>query len=279
MLIDMNTYYKEFHSTNHTFKVDINPFENFNIKSQFSYFLFQRHTYRYYPGTLPAKGENQGGEALREEYDNYSLSNETTVGYTFDQLDDHSLNLLAGFSAYKSGNNNFTLSGSGYMDDAVKWNNMNAVIDKETYSASSSYSSKTKMSFFGRVDYNYKSRYYITATGRFDGASNFASNHKWAFFPSCALRWNVANEEFLKDVAHPCLMPHDAAAIVAALGAPGFLVHAAHAEQLQPSCFDIIPHGVHHAAALKVKILAILTGENHHGKTCVAVDLEFHVPV
>ncbi|MBQ1209510.1 MAG: TonB-dependent receptor [Bacteroidales bacterium] len=200
MLIDMNTYYKEFHSTNHTFKVDINPFENFNIKSQFSYFLFQRHTYRYYPGTLPAKGENQGGEALREEYDNYSLSNETTIGYTFDQLDDHSLNLLAGFSAYKSGNNNFTLSGSGYMDDAVKWNNMNAVIDKETYSASSSYSSKTKMSFFGRVDYNYKSRYYITATGRFDGASNFASNHKWAFFPSCALRWNVANEEFLKDV-------------------------------------------------------------------------------
>ncbi len=200
MLIDLNTYYKEYHSTNHSFKVDINPFKNFNIKSTFSYFLFQRHTYRYYPGTLPAKGENQGGDALREEYDNYSMSDETTVSYTFDQLGDHSLNLLAGFSAYKSGNHNFTLSGSGYMDDAVMWNNMNAVIDKETYTAGTSYASKTKMSFFGRVDYNYKSRYYITATGRFDGASNFADNHKWAFFPSCALRWNVANEEFLKDV-------------------------------------------------------------------------------
>ncbi|MBQ7517497.1 MAG: TonB-dependent receptor [Bacteroidales bacterium] len=200
MLIDLNTNYKEFHSTNHSIKVDINPFKNFNIKSTFSYFLFQRHTYSYKPGTLPAKGENQGGDASREEYDSYSMSDETTISYTFDQLGDHSLNLLAGFSAYKSGNHNFTLSGSGYMDDAVMWNNMNAVIDKETYTAGTSYASKTKMSFFGRVDYNYKSRYYFTATGRFDGASNFADNHKWAFFPSCAIRWNVANEEFMKDV-------------------------------------------------------------------------------
>ncbi|MBP5538997.1 MAG: TonB-dependent receptor [Bacteroidales bacterium] len=201
MLIDLNTYYREYHSTNHSIRTDINPFKNFNIKNTFSYFLFQRHTYRYYPGTLPAKGENQGGDALREEYDSYSMSNETTIGYTLHPPGGHSLNLLAGFSGYKSGQHNFSLSGSGYMDDAVMWNNMNAVIDKETYTAGTSYASKSKMSVFGRLDYNYKSRYYFTATGRFDGASNFAENHKWAFFPSCAIRWNAANEDFLKNVA------------------------------------------------------------------------------
>ncbi|MBR1872091.1 MAG: TonB-dependent receptor [Bacteroidales bacterium] len=198
--IDNITYYRIFHSTNHSFKADLKPFDNFIIKSTLSYFLFNRQTYKYEPGSLPAKNETDGGEAFREEYNTWSLSNETTATYTFDNLGDHSLNLLAGISAYKSAKKDFSLSGSGYMDDAVMWNNMNAVLDKETYDASTSYSSKTKMSFFGRADWNYKSRYYFTATGRFDGASNFADSHKWAFFPSCAVRWNASNEEFLKGV-------------------------------------------------------------------------------
>lgn len=199
--IDLITNYRIFHSTNHSFKADLNPFDNFTVKSTLSYFLFQRHSYRYEPGSLPAKNETDGGDASRGEYDTWSLSNETTASYVFDNLKDHSLNLMAGISAYKSAKKDFSLSGSGYMDDAVMWNNMNAVLDKETYDASTSYSSKTKMSFFGRVDWNWKSRYYITATGRFDGASNFADSHKWAFFPSAAFRWNASNEEFLKNVS------------------------------------------------------------------------------
>ncbi len=198
--IDLITHYRIFHSSNHSFKLDLNPFEGFSVKSTLSYFLFNRHTYHYEPGALPAKNESDGGEATREEYQNWSLSNESTATYTFSNLGDHSLNILAGFSAYRSAKQDLTLSGSGYMDDAVMWNNMNAVLDKETYDAGTSYSSKTKMSFFGRADWHYKSRYYFTATGRFDGASNFAENHKWAFFPSCAIRWNVSNEPFMKGV-------------------------------------------------------------------------------
>lgn len=199
--IDLITHYRKYHSTNHSFKLDLKPFDNFTVKSTLSYFLFQRSTFRFEPGALPAKNETDGGEAFREEYHTWSLSNETTAGYVFDNLGNHSLNLLAGISAYRSAKNDFSLSGSGYMDDAVMWNNMNAVLDKETYNASTSYSSKTKLSFFGRADWNYKSRYYLTVTGRFDGASNFANSHKWAFFPSAAFRWNASNEDFLKNVS------------------------------------------------------------------------------
>ena len=56
------------------------------------------------------------------------------------------------------------------------------------------------MSALARFNYNYKQRYYVTFTGRYDGASNFAANNKWAFFPSGALKWNAANEAFLKGV-------------------------------------------------------------------------------
>ena len=88
------------------------------------------------------------------------------MSYIVPKLKDHTLNLMAGVSFYKSANKKLELEGSGYMDDAVMWNNMNAVLDKETYTANTAYSSKTKMSFFGRADYNWKSRYYLTGTVR-----------------------------------------------------------------------------------------------------------------
>ena len=54
------------------------------------------------------------------------------------------------------------------------------------------------VSFFGRMNYTYDNRYMVTATLRRDGTSRF-SNNKWGLFPSVALGWNIANEDFLKD--------------------------------------------------------------------------------
>ncbi len=197
-MIDLNTHYLERHSTNHAFTLKINPVKNFTINSTFSYYVYQRHTYRYYSGLLPKKGEEEGGEAYRAEWDDNSFSWETTAGYKFKKKD-HSFDVLGGFSAYRFVSHDFNLSGSGYMDDVIMWNNMNAVLDKETYSAGTSYSKKTKMSAYARLNYNWKSRYYLTVTGRYDGASNFAANKKWAFFPSAAFKWNIANENFMKN--------------------------------------------------------------------------------
>jgi iron complex outermembrane receptor protein len=53
------------------------------------------------------------------------------------------------------------------------------------------------VSFFGRANYTYGNRYMVTATLRRDGTSRF-QNNKWGLFPSVALGWNIANEEFLK---------------------------------------------------------------------------------
>ena len=69
---------------------------------------------------------------------------------------------------------------------------------RDSTSISTNHTDWTKMSVFGRLNYNYKERYYVTFTARYDGASNFAANKKWGFFPSAALRWNIANEKFLQ---------------------------------------------------------------------------------
>ncbi|GAA4384737.1 TonB-dependent receptor [Hymenobacter koreensis] len=55
------------------------------------------------------------------------------------------------------------------------------------------------VSFTGRVQYGYKSRYLLTLTGREDGSSKLPEN-RWAFFPSAAVAWRVIDEGFMRDV-------------------------------------------------------------------------------
>ena len=62
-----------------------------------------------------------------------------------------------------------------------------------------SYTMSNMVSFAGRINYSYKGKYLLTATGRTDGSSKLAEGNKWAFFPSAAVAWRVSDEQFLKD--------------------------------------------------------------------------------
>lgn len=199
-VLDLEENITKRHSITQTVYGEVKFTDYLKLRSQFSYYLYERHHYKYSPSTLPRKKEGEGGNAYRGDWNEHSLSSETTL--TFDKTwnKTHHLDVLLGYTAYTYQGEDFSLSGSGYMVDANKWNNMNAVKDKETYSASTSYTSKAKMSVLGRVNYNYKQRYYATFTARYDGASNFAANNKWGLFPSGALKWTISNEPWMKGV-------------------------------------------------------------------------------
>lgn len=197
-VISNTTYYRTTGTMTHSLTLDVTPIKNMALRSQFSYSDIKRREFKYVSGKLPSKAENDGGDATRQEIGESTLSNETTLRYTY-KKDRHTLTPLLGFSAYRRVAQTLTASGRGYTDDNVQWNNMAAVPDKSTYSVSTSYIALQKLSFFARVDYNYRSRYYLTVTGRYDGASNFAAAKKWAFFPSAAFRWTVSKERFMDD--------------------------------------------------------------------------------
>lgn len=70
--------------------------------------------------------------------------------------------------------------------------------DQET---SGDASEHTLASFFGRINYNYAERYLLEVVLRRDGSSNFPTDHKWAYFPSVSMGWNIHNEAFFpKDI-------------------------------------------------------------------------------
>lgn len=73
---------------------------------------------------------------------------------------------------------------------------------QQAFAVDGGYNRNALRSAFGRVSYNYDYRYMAMFSARYDGSSRFGDGHKWGFFPSASLGWNVANEGFwesLKD--------------------------------------------------------------------------------
>jgi len=62
----------------------------------------------------------------------------------------------------------------------------------------STLSASTGQSFMGRVNYTLRNRYSASVTGRADGSSVLAPGHKWAFFPSVGLAWQLGDEPFMR---------------------------------------------------------------------------------
>jgi TonB-linked SusC/RagA family outer membrane protein len=64
----------------------------------------------------------------------------------------------------------------------------------------SALSSSALFSYLGRVNYNYKSKYYITASFRADASSKFSPENRWGYFPSGSLAWTITQEKFMKQI-------------------------------------------------------------------------------
>ncbi|WP_245826786.1 SusC/RagA family TonB-linked outer membrane protein [Parapedobacter luteus] len=62
------------------------------------------------------------------------------------------------------------------------------------------YREVSKASFFGKANYAFDNRYLLEITARADGSSKFAPGHRWGFFPSAAVAWNVQNESFFSSL-------------------------------------------------------------------------------
>lgn len=155
----------------------------------------------YSPSTLAvAKANDTGGTARRTHYDKDKYLGDLTLNYKRTRSK-WELEALAGFTAEYTTVSSESYSGTGYLDDSLLWYNMSGLDAPANFTPSSYWNQMTKLSVFGRVNFNYRKRYYITATARADGASNFADNKKWGFFPAAAFRWSIMNEPwFAKSV-------------------------------------------------------------------------------
>ncbi len=71
--------------------------------------------------------------------------------------------------------------------------------DKSWYAINGYARETARRSFFGRVGYDYKSKYLFQALVRFDGSENFPAGKRWGIFPGASIGWRLSEESFIKD--------------------------------------------------------------------------------
>lgn len=139
-----------------------------------------------------------------------SFDNYTSGGYAYNQGPQKNTNRL--LTVYANYNKTFDALNStldvtvGH--DYQYWRNFYPAYDTfneagEITNTSQPYDERHALvSYYGRINYSYDSRYLLTATFRRDGSSRFAKNHRWGTFPSVALAWRVSGEDFFSGIAH-----------------------------------------------------------------------------
>ena len=176
--------------------VNLTPFKGFNVRTTFGLDYSQKEqrifTYPITEGNM-ANATN-AVEAKQEHWTRWMWN--LVANYNIDFGKNH-LDALAGmeliresstwFSGYKS---DFSILNPDFMWPSA------GVGTAQAYGSGDGFS---LVSFFGKINYSFDSRYLMSLTLRHDGSSRFGSNNRYATFPSVSLGWRMNNESFLRD--------------------------------------------------------------------------------
>ena len=193
-----------------TTELTIKPVKHFQIIGNFTYRLHQNRDtnrrvkmpYRQYPDTdMQYYDSGAGQDHLTESINTYNYYSANLYG-TYENTfgDSHHVTVMAGGN-YETQHSK-TVAGEGlYLlsEDLSDFDLVGAAPDGSTVmSVSGGQSEYALLGFFGRANYDYKGRYLLEVSGRYDGTSRFARGHRWGFFPSVSAGWRISEEPFFK---------------------------------------------------------------------------------
>ncbi len=169
--------------------ISYNVIKDLNIKSTINFDNSDNTTEVYRP--------SDNLTSIRGNYNTYrrqNIVNENTLTYNTTISDNHNFTLLAGqsYNAYqitRSGLSSGNLYNSYTIETLPSGSTGNTTSEKNV-----------QISYFGRLQYNFKEKYILSASLRRDGSSKFGFEQRWGTFPSISLGWRVTEEDFMEDV-------------------------------------------------------------------------------
>jgi TonB-linked SusC/RagA family outer membrane protein len=133
--------------------------------------------------------------AYRQSFQVANYNYNAVANYLKTFQEKHNFGFMLGMEYQQSRTDRFAdqrneIDATGFLDQ----NSSTTISDVNT-----SFEEWNFVSHFGRINYNYKGKYYAEVVGRRDGSSRFGNNNKFGFFPSASAAWIVSEEAFLKE--------------------------------------------------------------------------------
>lgn len=175
--------------------VDVAFHKNLKFRSQYS-FDYRHDDYEWFRPANVAKNQNDPTEGFARaiSWSNWSIQNTLNYTNTFNKT--HSVNVLVGQSVEARDLFIAQLAATGWPLQSLQTLNLATT----PIEAGTDKSRSTSSSMFGRLMYEFKDKYLLSASMRYDGSSKFGDNNKWGFFPSISAGWKINKENFMKRV-------------------------------------------------------------------------------
>lgn len=191
-----------------TTELKITPFKDLTITANYTYRLYQNRNqyrsvnfkYRQYPDADYEYYTTGAGEDALQETTVTNQRHTANIFATYDHTfaNAHQLTVTAGFNAELWSSKTVGAIGKNLLSETL--NDLNLVGPDATGNVltevSGGQNEYSIAGFFGRINYNFKERYLVEVSGRYDGTSRFRSGHRWGFFPSASLGWRISEEPF-----------------------------------------------------------------------------------
>ena len=180
--------------------ININPIKGLNFRSTLSVDYAAQTWYSYTPGNIQESVRHESGDAIaqHERYEQTNWQWDNSLSYDT-QIDKHKLNVMVGTSLSRDHNNYDLARGYRFPSDHLGYHELAGAAAFEKTVIDSDFGTSTLQSYIARANYNYDSRYFLTATARYDGSSKFGDGHRWGIFPSFSFAWEATNEKFMQN--------------------------------------------------------------------------------
>ncbi|MGG7666709.1 SusC/RagA family TonB-linked outer membrane protein [Dyadobacter sp. BHUBP1] len=181
----------------------INILENLNTVVTIGEVNSSMRRYLFTPSTLTTVingSKRNTGEQILEENDQKSFE---WIGNYYLDLNKHSVKLLGGYSFQYFTSSGFNAKNENFPSNVLTYNNLGSGLWnlQQGINNVGSYKNTSKLiAFFGRLNYDFDQKYYLSASLRREGSSKFGFSNKWGYFPAASVAWRATQESFLKDI-------------------------------------------------------------------------------
>ena len=200
---------------------ELEPIKNLKVKTLFG-FNYYANEYRSYSPLYQFSiyAYNNDHTSVNQSMSKgHTMTWTNTASYNFELDGGHKFDVLAGMEAIRYQGTNLSASNwnllsqfddfaHAYIDNTSgqatlqkdEDGNATGVVETKGVGGGPSVKSR-RLSYFGRLSYNYKEKYMFNATLRADASSKFADGNRWGYFPSASAGWVVSNESFMQSVS------------------------------------------------------------------------------
>jgi TonB-linked SusC/RagA family outer membrane protein len=182
--------------------LQIEPIKNLTLKTTLGLDYYAGEGHSYSPVYQLSIYANSAFDKVNQNMNKgKTITWDNLLTYKFNAAENHHFETMLGTSSINYDGTNVSATNADVIFNDLEhaWLNNTTNKDGAKMSMTGLKQETKRMSYFGRLNYNFKETYLLNATFRMDGSSVFSKENEWGYFPSVSAGWIVSNEEFLKD--------------------------------------------------------------------------------